>query len=161
MKKYLSAISVVIAAALLAMPAVSQETPKHTNMQHSVATAAPSLVDGIVKKIDKSSGRVIVVHGPIANFNVPAMTKALQVKDSAWLDQLKKGETIRFMADELNDRTQVISEHASGPKSTPVAAEIHGRAHNHTRGSTTPSGAVEALSMAERGLMQVRAERVA
>ena len=108
MKKFLVAISVPMAAALLALPAVAEDNPKHGSMQNSVATASPSMVDGIVKKIDKSSGKVTIAHGPMANFNMPAMTMAFQVKDSAWLDQMKDGDTIRFMADKLNGAFTII-----------------------------------------------------
>jgi Cu/Ag efflux protein CusF len=60
------------------------------------------MVDGQVKKIDKTAGKVTVTHGPLTNLGMPAMTMVFRVKDSAWLDQMKEGDKIRFMADKVN-----------------------------------------------------------
>lgn len=51
-----------------------------------------------MKKIDKSTVRVILSHGPLPN-GMPAMTMAYRVKAVAWLDKMTVGQKIRCAAD--------------------------------------------------------------
>lgn len=65
------------------------------------------LTEGMVKKIDKSAGKVTVSHGPLPN-GMPAMTMVFKVKDMAWLDQMKDGGKIRFAADQINGAMTIV-----------------------------------------------------
>ena len=47
-------------------------------------------------------------HGPLTNLNMPAMTMAFKVSNAAWLDQMKSGDKIRFMADTVNGAITVV-----------------------------------------------------
>jgi Cu/Ag efflux protein CusF len=58
--------------------------------------------DGIVKKISQDNAKVTIAHGPLLNLEMPAMTMAFRVKDPAWLKQMKPGDRIRFVAEEVN-----------------------------------------------------------
>lgn len=66
------------------------------------------LVEGVVKKVDKSAGKVTLTHGPLMNLGMPGMTMAFRVKEAGWLDQLKEGDRIRFMADKMNGVFTVV-----------------------------------------------------
>jgi len=60
-------------------------------------------VEGVVKKVDKAAGKVTLAHGPLKNLGMDmAMTMAFRVKDADWLDQMKAGDKIRFVADNVN-----------------------------------------------------------
>jgi Cu/Ag efflux protein CusF len=74
---------------------------------HAAPAAEKPLVDGVVKKIDKSSEKVTVSHGPLPN-GMPAMTMAYRVKDAAWLNQMKAGDKIRFMPEEMNGAFTIV-----------------------------------------------------
>ena len=75
----------------------------------SQAPAEAKLVEGLVKKVDKSAGKVTLAHGPLANLGMDmAMTMAFRVKDATWLDQMKEGSKIRFMADSVNGALTVV-----------------------------------------------------
>jgi Cu/Ag efflux protein CusF len=52
---------------------------------------------GEVRKVDKDAKKVTLRHGPIEELKMPGMTMVFQVKDPKMLDQLKEGETIRFV----------------------------------------------------------------
>jgi Cu(I)/Ag(I) efflux system periplasmic protein CusF len=52
--------------------------------------------EGEVRKIDKSTKKITVRHGPVAGLDMEPMTMVLQVQDAAALDQLKVGDKIRF-----------------------------------------------------------------
>ena len=69
--------------------------------------AEASLTEGLVKKIDKSAGKVTVSHGPLPN-GMPAMTMVFKVKDMAWLDQMRDGGKIRFAADQINGAMTIV-----------------------------------------------------
>jgi Cu/Ag efflux protein CusF len=87
MKALLAALAI-----LAATPALAAD--KHAGHSHA-APAAATLVDGTVKKVDKTAGKLTLSHGPLPN-GMPAMTMAFGVKNPAWLDQLKAGDKIRF-----------------------------------------------------------------
>ena len=53
------------------------------------------LMDGVVKKVNRYTGRITVFHGPLPS-GAPSMMEAYQVKDEAWLEQIKVGQRILF-----------------------------------------------------------------
>jgi Cu/Ag efflux protein CusF len=71
-------------------------------------SAEMQMVDGQVKKVDKAAGKVTLSHGPLTNLNMPAMTMDFKVSNAAWLDQMKSGNKIRFMADTVNGAITVV-----------------------------------------------------
>ena len=66
-------------------------------------------VEGEVRKVDKSTGKISLRHGEIKNLDMPPMSMVFQVKDSALLDKVKAGETVRFTADQVNGDYTVMS----------------------------------------------------
>lgn len=88
--------------------AASEHDGHHTETAMS-APATVAMVDGLVKKVDKAAGKVTLSHGPIANIGMTMpMTMVFRVKESAWLDQMKVGDKIRFMADKINGAITVV-----------------------------------------------------
>ena len=73
-----------------------------------MAAAKMDMVDGLVKKVDKTAGKVTLAHGPLVNLDMPAMTMAFRVGDAAWLDRMKAGDKIRFMADNVDGTLTVV-----------------------------------------------------
>mgnify|MGYP001141178837 FL=1 len=60
------------------------------------------LTEGVVKKVDKAQGKLTLKHGPLESLDMPGMTMVFRVQDVSWLDQIKPGDTIRFLADRVN-----------------------------------------------------------
>lgn len=75
-------------------------------MQLVVAAETPP-GEGVVKKIDKSAGRVILSHGPLPG-GMPAMTMAYRVKEAAWIDKMKEGQKIRFAAEQVDGAMTLV-----------------------------------------------------
>lgn len=76
----------------------------HSGHDHGQAKQAPPtvkerMVEGEVKAVDKSSGKVTLTHGPLVNLGMPGMTMAFPVHRAAWLEQMKIGDHIRFVAE--------------------------------------------------------------
>ncbi|MCM2295648.1 copper-binding protein [Rhodoferax sp.] len=68
---------------------------------------ANALGDALVKKVDKTKSTVTLQHGALPN-GMPPMTMAYKVKDTAWLDQLKTGQKIRFATDPADGGMTVL-----------------------------------------------------
>jgi Cu/Ag efflux protein CusF len=87
--------------------------PAWADSQHAehVKTAdhAASLSEGVVKKVDKAQGKLTLRHGPLENLDMPGMTMVFRVQDAGWLDRLKPGDNIRFLADRVNGVFTVIT----------------------------------------------------
>lgn len=105
MKFVLATALVAIAAPALAADHNHGGHGSH-NAMHGQA-ADKQMGDGVVKKVDKSAGKVTISHGPMPN-GMPAMTMAFKVKDAAWMNQLKEGDKIRFQADQVNGAMTVV-----------------------------------------------------
>lgn len=107
MKALLTA-SLICLTALAAAPALAAS--EHAG-HHGVAAAPAAeaqLSEGTVKKVDKAAGKVTLAHGPLANLNMPGMTMPFAVKDAAWLNQLKAGDKIRFVAESVGGTLTVV-----------------------------------------------------
>lgn len=112
MKTVLTATFIVLAAAF-SVPTIAAGEHDHGAMA-APATSQSQMVDGQVKKVDKAAGKVTLAHGPLTNLgmNMP-MTMVFRVKDPAWLDQMKEGDKIRFVADNVNGAFTVVQFQAA------------------------------------------------
>jgi Cu(I)/Ag(I) efflux system periplasmic protein CusF len=63
------------------------------------AFAQAALTDAEVRKVDKSTGKITLKHGEIANLDMPPMTMVFPVRDKALLDKVKAGDKVRFAAE--------------------------------------------------------------
>ena len=67
----------------------------------SAAFAHANLAAGEVKKVDESSGKITLKHGPIKNLNMDEeeMTMVFRVSDPSMLKQVKVGDKVQFEAE--------------------------------------------------------------
>lgn len=91
----------------LSLPAFAQ----HDHSAHMAAsTQSAPLSDGIVKKIDKVAGELVIQHGQLDSIGMPAMTMAFGVADKTWLNKLKVGDKIKFAA-EMKGGNAIVSRY--------------------------------------------------
>lgn len=100
------AAALIVTAAGLSVPTFAVE--EHHATPSAQTSAEARMVEGLVKKVDKSAGKATIAHGPLPNLGMPAMTMVFRVKDPAWLDQMQAGEKIRFVADKVNGAFTVV-----------------------------------------------------
>jgi Cu/Ag efflux protein CusF len=64
----------------------------------------PQLVTGEVTRVDQSSNKITIRHGPIKNLDMTekSMTMVFVVQDPANLTKVKPGDKIRFTAERIN-----------------------------------------------------------
>ena len=93
----------VVTTGALAVMAHAQTIPGHDH--HSAAPAAKlvasdttQMSEGEVRKVDLESRKITLKHGPLKNLDMPAMTMAFQVTDTAMLGKVKVGDKVRFVA---------------------------------------------------------------
>jgi len=67
----------------------------------AAAVAQNAMVNGEVKKIDESAGKITLKHGPIKNLDMDedGMTMVFRVQDPEMLKQVKVGDKVQFEAD--------------------------------------------------------------
>ncbi|KVK86446.1 RND transporter [Burkholderia ubonensis] len=104
MKKALVSIAMGCA---LAFSAASHAAGEMGNMDMSGgakqgAEAASGMSHGEIRKVDTAAGKLTIKHGPLENLGMDAMTMVFKVKDAAMLSQVKAGDRIDFVADEVN-----------------------------------------------------------
>jgi Cu/Ag efflux protein CusF len=73
------------------------------------AASDMAMSDGVVRKVDKSTGKVTLKHGEIRNLDMPPMTMVFRVKEPALLDKVKAGDKVRFTADEIRGNLTLVT----------------------------------------------------
>jgi Cu/Ag efflux protein CusF len=67
----------------------------------TAAIAQSTAINGEVKKIDESAGKITLKHGPAKSLGMDEpMTMVYRVKDPAMLTQVKVGDKVQFEAEE-------------------------------------------------------------
>jgi len=82
--------------------------PSDMKMQSHAPADAP-MVEGTVKKIDKSAGKLTIAHGPLESLGMPAMTMVFRAAEPGMLDQVKAGDKIRFAVEKVGGALTVTS----------------------------------------------------
>lgn len=107
MKTPLITLAAALVAAFSAPAFADNEYPGPAETHAGHGAASSQMTDGLVKKVNKSAGKLTLSHGPLPN-GMPAMTMVFRVKDPVWLDQVKAGDKVRFMADQINGAMTVV-----------------------------------------------------
>ena len=66
------------------------------------AGANAAMSHGEIRKVDAAAGKLTIKAGPIENLGMEAMTMEFKVKDPAMISQVKVGDKIDFVAEEVN-----------------------------------------------------------
>lgn len=98
----------ILNMALAAVLTLSAASAVRAESAQAGAPAVAAMSSGEVKKIDKSTGKMTIKHGPLANIGMDAMTMVFSVKEPAMLDQVNPGDKIRFVAEEPNGQLTVM-----------------------------------------------------
>jgi Cu/Ag efflux protein CusF len=78
-------------------------------MQNSPMPPAAAMSDGVVRKIDPSTGKITIKHGPLVNLDMPGMTMVFRVQRPELLNNLNKGDTVKFHAEDINGMLTVTA----------------------------------------------------
>lgn len=106
--KFSPALALLLTLSGTAIAAAEHHAAPAAQASVSAAESSLPLTDAEVKKVDKDAGKLTLKHGPLTNLGMPAMTMVFRVKDPAMLEQVKKGDKIRFAADNVNGAMTVV-----------------------------------------------------
>ncbi|WP_046847913.1 copper-binding protein [Hyphomicrobium sp. GJ21] len=67
------------------------------------------MINGEVKKVDESAGKVTIKHDAITNLDMGAMTMVFKANDPSLLKSVKPGDKIKFSADKVNGQITVMA----------------------------------------------------
>lgn len=98
-----------LAAALLSLATLVPVTSMGQATPEPSKSAAASMTDGEVRKIDKDAGKITIKHGDIKHLEMPGMTMVFAAKDKALLDKAQVGDKIRFMVVSENGKMVVTA----------------------------------------------------
>ena len=71
-----------------------------------MAQADIEYTTGTIKKIDAKAGKVTIIHGPLINLDMPAMTMVFRA-DEATIANMSEGQDIEFVADRVKGKLTV------------------------------------------------------
>ncbi len=94
------------AALFLAQPAFAHDG-HGTKKNPDVVAQAGTMSQGEVRKVDKETKKITLKHGPIPNIDMPPMTMVFHVSDPAMLDQVKKGDKVKFSVAKVGDNLTI------------------------------------------------------
>ena len=68
----------------------------------SVPVIAEEMTEGVIRKVNKDAAKLTIKHGEIKSLDMPPMTMVFRVKESAMLEQVSRGDQVKFNADKIN-----------------------------------------------------------
>jgi len=69
---------------------------------NKTSSTAANMSHGEVKKVDAAAGKLTIKHGPLENLGMEGMTMVFRVKEPSMIAQVKAGDKIDFVAEDLN-----------------------------------------------------------
>ncbi|MFZ6779662.1 copper-binding protein [Undibacterium sp. Ji83W] len=94
-------IAVILLGSNLQLAHAQASIPASTD-SNTAASLSNDVSEGEVIKIDKSTNKITLKHGPIKNLDMPGMTMIFRSKDVAMLDKLATSDKVRFRAEKIN-----------------------------------------------------------
>lgn len=119
--KMMAVIALSVSACLAAVGAAAQQGGMNQGGMGQGAGGQPGMMqmqsgdmaDGVIRKVDKDAGKLTIKHGPIPSMDMPPMTMVYRVKDPAMLDQVKPGDSVRFLMEKIGGQYMVTGMRAA------------------------------------------------
>lgn len=94
-------LSAVLLAASIGLPATATAAP--------VQLAQGAMIDGEVRKVDMSAGKITIRHGPIPKFDMGTpMTMVFPARDPSMLNGLAAGDKVLFDVEKESGSLTII-----------------------------------------------------
>jgi Cu/Ag efflux protein CusF len=108
-------LALFAAASLLpfASMAAGHDHGSHAMESDSAAPSEAQMMPAAVKKVDKAKGKITLSHDALSN-GMPAMTMAFPVKNKAWLNQVKAGDSVLFRSENINGVMTIVDLKPAG-----------------------------------------------
>jgi Cu(I)/Ag(I) efflux system protein CusF len=111
-RRHYAVLPIAVLAVLLAGPVQAQQPAVDHAAHHADSSStekALPLIDGEVRRIDKSAVKLTIKHGPIPNLDMPAMTMVFKVREPDMLNKVGVGDKVKFSVEKV-DGAMVVTE---------------------------------------------------
>lgn len=95
--------SLAFAMAVIAVPLAPQPFAQQLVQGSNSVMAA-----GDIRAVDQDAGQLTIDHGPLLNLNIPPAVRVFQVRDRDLLNDLKIGDSILFLAENIAGQLTVV-----------------------------------------------------
>lgn len=105
---FAASLLVLNAASSLAQGPAAAASDSHSSHHPAASATAPEsaqqapLSEGEITRWDPRTLRLTLKHGEIKNLEMPPMTMVFRVQDASVLGDLKPGDKVRFLAEQVN-----------------------------------------------------------
>lgn len=98
----------VLSIAMAALPTLVSAQTAAAKTEATTQNATP-LSEGEIKKVNMDTAQLTIQHGPLTNLHMPGMTMSFKVKDAAMLQQVKPGDKVRMLIENVNGTLTVTT----------------------------------------------------
>jgi len=84
------------------------EAGMHGPITVSEEQAALEYTVGEIKRINASAGKVTIIHGPLTNLDMPAMTMVFRADEDV-ISRISEGQTVEFIAERINGKLTIAA----------------------------------------------------
>jgi Cu/Ag efflux protein CusF len=98
-------------AAILSMAGIAYAADQADHASHHPAATAEALAEmseGEVRKVDKDAKKITIRHGELKNLDMPPMTMVFQVKDPSFVEKVKQGDKVSFVAEKVGGQFTLV-----------------------------------------------------
>lgn len=88
-------------------PTMAQSMQMPMKPTASAPASAMPLVNGEVRKLDSTTGLIVLKHEDIPNLSMPAMTMGFETAEKKMLNGIKVGDKVRFQAEMVKGKATV------------------------------------------------------
>ena len=99
----------LLAVSSRVMAQTTNAMPEAASATATASAPKAEMTEAEVRKVDGAAGKITLKHGEIKNLGMPPMTMVFQVKDPAFLAQVKAGDRVHFTADKIKGAYTVLS----------------------------------------------------
>ena len=104
----IAAVTSFVISVARPMPVLAQEDRARHGASAPTAAGEPTMINGVVTKVDTSAGKVTIKHGPIKRLGLDdGHTMVFLAKDPTILKAVKAGDKVKFDADQVNGQYTV------------------------------------------------------
>ncbi|MGU7773833.1 copper-binding protein [Burkholderia sp. MR1-5-21] len=97
-----TAVGCALALSSAAYAAGDMDDMKTASGTQQGGDAKSGMSHGEIRKVDAAAGKLTIKHGPLENLGMDAMTMVFKVKDPAMISQVKVGDKLDFVAEEMD-----------------------------------------------------------
>lgn len=95
-------------AAILSTASIAYAADQAAHDPAAMAQTSAGMSEGEVRKVDKEAKKITIRHGELKNLDMPPMTMVFQVKDPSFVEKVKQGDKVSFIAEKVGGQFTLV-----------------------------------------------------